>query len=229
VLLEDHEVTHGDRVDGLQQGERVQAALAGRVGVDRVGQPSQGLPVVTEIRLELGFGAGQFGHAVGPYDAQPRPLLCVCLDESQAAPISECEPIIDLVSAPHVHVVFVTTYRRGALDAGMLQRCQDTMRKVCADFGAGLRELTGPGPVQLGGTGQPAADVQEHGAAAGVDQLAVERDVRDGPVVVPPMQVVRAVDRLAGHPVAGRERLTTMRTLNVPGELRVLLRPGLHR
>jgi hypothetical protein len=57
----------------------------------------------------------------------------------------------------------------------------------------------------------------------------VERDVRDGPVVVPPMQVVRAVDRLAGHPVAGRERLTTMRTLNVPGELRVLLRPGLHR
>ena len=41
----------------------------------------------------------------------------------------------------HVQLVFVTTYRRGVLDAGMLRSCQDAMRKVRGDFGAELREF----------------------------------------------------------------------------------------
>jgi putative transposase len=48
-----------------------------------------------------------------------------------------------VVSAMHVHLVFVTNYRRGVLDAEMLRCCEDTMRKVCADFGAELREFSG--------------------------------------------------------------------------------------
>src|SRR6516165_1635818 len=41
-----------------------------------------------------------------------------------------------VVSALHVHLVFVTKYRRGVLDADMLSCCKDAMRKVCEDFGA---------------------------------------------------------------------------------------------
>jgi len=48
-----------------------------------------------------------------------------------------------VVSALHVHLVFVTKYRRGVLDAAMLRCCQDAMRKVCGDFGAELREFNG--------------------------------------------------------------------------------------
>jgi putative transposase len=48
-----------------------------------------------------------------------------------------------VVSALHVHLVFVTKYRRGVLNAGMLRCCEDAMRKVCADFGAELREFNG--------------------------------------------------------------------------------------
>jgi putative transposase len=43
----------------------------------------------------------------------------------------------------HVHLVFVTKYRRGALDGEMLNRCEQVMREVCADFGAELREFNG--------------------------------------------------------------------------------------
>jgi REP element-mobilizing transposase RayT len=39
--------------------------------------------------------------------------------------------------------VFVTKYRRGVLDAGMLHCCEDATRKVCGDFGAELREFNG--------------------------------------------------------------------------------------
>lgn len=48
-----------------------------------------------------------------------------------------------VVSALHVHLVFVTKYRRGVLDADMLACCEDTVRKVCGDFGAELREFNG--------------------------------------------------------------------------------------
>ena len=48
-----------------------------------------------------------------------------------------------VVSALHVHLVFVTKYRRGVLDADMLQACEDAMRKVCASFAADLREFNG--------------------------------------------------------------------------------------
>ena len=34
-------------------------------------------------------------------------------------------------------------YRRGVLDADMLRSCEDAMRQVCGDFGAGLREFNG--------------------------------------------------------------------------------------
>jgi putative transposase len=47
------------------------------------------------------------------------------------------------VSALHVHLVFMTKYRRGTLDEAMLSCCEAAMRKVCADFGAGLHEFNG--------------------------------------------------------------------------------------
>jgi len=48
-----------------------------------------------------------------------------------------------VVSALHVHLVFVTKYRRGVLDEAMLAACAASMRKVCADFGAELTEFNG--------------------------------------------------------------------------------------
>ncbi|PBC93855.1 Transposase IS200 like [Streptomyces sp. OV198] len=43
----------------------------------------------------------------------------------------------------HVHLVFVTTYRRGAFNDEMLTRCEEIMRKVCEDFEAELKEFNG--------------------------------------------------------------------------------------
>lgn len=43
----------------------------------------------------------------------------------------------------HVHLVFVTKYRRGAFTDQILTRCAEIMRDVCADFGAELREFNG--------------------------------------------------------------------------------------
>jgi putative transposase len=48
-----------------------------------------------------------------------------------------------VVSALHVHLVFVTKYRRGVFDDEMLTRCEQVMRSVCADFGAELAEFNG--------------------------------------------------------------------------------------
>jgi putative transposase len=43
----------------------------------------------------------------------------------------------------HVHLVFVTKYRRGALTGPILDRCQEVMADVCRDFGAELSEFNG--------------------------------------------------------------------------------------
>jgi putative transposase len=43
----------------------------------------------------------------------------------------------------HVHLVFTTKYRRGALTDPILTRCEEIMREVCVDFGAELREFNG--------------------------------------------------------------------------------------
>jgi putative transposase len=43
----------------------------------------------------------------------------------------------------HVHLVFVTRYRRDVLNEAMLTRCEQVMRDVCAEMGAGLREFNG--------------------------------------------------------------------------------------
>jgi putative transposase len=48
-----------------------------------------------------------------------------------------------VVSALHVHLVFVTKYRRRVLDDEMLACCEQAMRKVCEDFGAELAEFNG--------------------------------------------------------------------------------------
>ncbi|MCQ6250284.1 MULTISPECIES: IS200/IS605 family transposase [Streptomyces] len=48
-----------------------------------------------------------------------------------------------VVSAMHVHLVFVTKYRRGVFDDEMLTRCEKIMRKVCEDFEAELKEFNG--------------------------------------------------------------------------------------
>lgn len=43
----------------------------------------------------------------------------------------------------HAHLVFVTKYRRGVFTQQMLQRCEEIMRDVCADFEAELKEFNG--------------------------------------------------------------------------------------
>ncbi|MFG1682300.1 IS200/IS605 family transposase [Nonomuraea sp. NPDC049269] len=48
-----------------------------------------------------------------------------------------------VVSAMHVHLVFVTKYRRNVFDDAMLRRCEDIMVEVCDSFEAELREFNG--------------------------------------------------------------------------------------
>jgi putative transposase len=48
-----------------------------------------------------------------------------------------------VVSALHVHLVFVTKYRSSVFDDRMLRSCEQVMRKVCDDFEASLREFNG--------------------------------------------------------------------------------------
>ncbi|MEU0517282.1 IS200/IS605 family transposase [Streptosporangium sp. NPDC006007] len=48
-----------------------------------------------------------------------------------------------VVSALHVHLVFVTKYRRDVFDDAMLRRCEDIMVEVCDSFEAELREFNG--------------------------------------------------------------------------------------
>ncbi|MFF4350235.1 IS200/IS605 family transposase [Streptomyces sp. NPDC001530] len=43
----------------------------------------------------------------------------------------------------HVHLVFVTKYRRGVFTDAMLTRREEIMRDVCADFEAELKEFNG--------------------------------------------------------------------------------------
>ncbi|WP_107459621.1 IS200/IS605 family transposase, partial [Streptomyces colonosanans] len=43
----------------------------------------------------------------------------------------------------HVHLVFVTKYRRGVLTNDLLARCEEIMREVCTDFEAELSEFNG--------------------------------------------------------------------------------------
>jgi putative transposase len=48
-----------------------------------------------------------------------------------------------IVSSLHVHLVFVTRYRRDVLDDDMLTACDRVMRDVCTQMGAELREFSG--------------------------------------------------------------------------------------
>ncbi|MFE7234649.1 IS200/IS605 family transposase [Streptomyces sp. NPDC057596] len=48
-----------------------------------------------------------------------------------------------VVSAMHVHLVFVTKYRREVFNDEMLTRCEEIMHKVCEDFEAELKEFNG--------------------------------------------------------------------------------------
>ncbi|RQX14789.1 IS200/IS605 family transposase [Micromonospora ureilytica] len=43
----------------------------------------------------------------------------------------------------HVHLVFITKYRRDALNDAMLTHCEQIMRQICVDLGAELREFNG--------------------------------------------------------------------------------------
>ncbi|PZT78092.1 IS200/IS605 family transposase [Streptomyces sp. AC1-42W] len=43
----------------------------------------------------------------------------------------------------HVHLVFVTKYRRKAMTDAMLTRCEEIMREVCSDFEAELKQFNG--------------------------------------------------------------------------------------
>ncbi|MEV7858251.1 IS200/IS605 family transposase [Streptomyces hirsutus] len=43
----------------------------------------------------------------------------------------------------HVHLAFVTKYRRKAFTDEMLTRCEEIMREVCQDFGAELKQFNG--------------------------------------------------------------------------------------
>lgn len=48
-----------------------------------------------------------------------------------------------VVTALHVHLVFVTKYRRNVLTNDMLNLCESVMRDICADFTAKLVEFNG--------------------------------------------------------------------------------------
>ncbi|WP_329460666.1 IS200/IS605 family transposase [Streptomyces sp. NBC_01497] len=43
----------------------------------------------------------------------------------------------------HVHLAFVTRYRRKAMTDAMLTRCEGIMREVCADFETELKQFNG--------------------------------------------------------------------------------------
>lgn len=64
-----------------------------------------------------------------------------------------------------------------------------------------------PGAVDLGGVREPGADVQQHGVAARLDQRAVERQVRQRPLLVAPRLVAGQQHRLHREPVVGGEHL----------------------
>ncbi|MFI6666782.1 IS200/IS605 family transposase [Streptomyces sp. NPDC050481] len=48
-----------------------------------------------------------------------------------------------VVHSLHVHLVFITKYRRGAMTGEMLTRCEQIMREVCEDFEAELKQFNG--------------------------------------------------------------------------------------
>jgi len=48
-----------------------------------------------------------------------------------------------VVSNLHVHLVFVTKRRNGALTETMLSRCEEIMKEVCTDFEAELKQFNG--------------------------------------------------------------------------------------
>jgi putative transposase len=48
-----------------------------------------------------------------------------------------------VVSAMHVHLVFVTKYRRNVFNDEMLRRCEEIMIEICDSFEAELREFNG--------------------------------------------------------------------------------------
>ena len=43
----------------------------------------------------------------------------------------------------HVHLVFVTKYRRAVFDQAAILRLRDLFAKICEDFGATLEEING--------------------------------------------------------------------------------------
>ncbi|WP_405147452.1 IS200/IS605 family transposase [Sphaerisporangium sp. NBC_01403] len=49
----------------------------------------------------------------------------------------------NVVTAMHVHLVFVTKYRRNVFDDAMLCRCKEIMIEVCDSFETELREFNG--------------------------------------------------------------------------------------
>lgn len=48
-----------------------------------------------------------------------------------------------VVSALHVHLVFVTKYRRGVFDSAALSTLNEIFTRVCQDFEANLVEMSG--------------------------------------------------------------------------------------
>jgi putative transposase len=48
-----------------------------------------------------------------------------------------------VASATHIHLAFMTKYRKNVFDDVMLRRCEDIMIEVCDSFEAELREFNG--------------------------------------------------------------------------------------
>jgi len=48
-----------------------------------------------------------------------------------------------VVSSLHAHLVFIPKYRKAVFTNQLLAVCEETMREVCADFGATLTEFNG--------------------------------------------------------------------------------------
>jgi putative transposase len=101
----------------------------GDVPAERVlDQPGPGDPVV-------GVGPLADRQVLGPAEADPADL--------RWNPNPDVRTGRHVIHNLHVHLVFVTKYRRKAFTDAMLTRCEEIMREVCQDFEAELKQFNG--------------------------------------------------------------------------------------
>ena len=121
---------------------------------DRVGQvtESRGLPSPLEVEglvPDEASGASEAPHVPFLRRVRPQPvpvglsylhglIIIWPMDENK-----EVRRGRHCVFTLHVHLVFVTKYRRGVLDGAAVERLGEVFASVCRDFGAELRAFDG--------------------------------------------------------------------------------------